>query len=219
MNVAHGFQKIPQYQRRRDEFENAVNEQEPGQQYQDSRGIQQREQNPVLTQPVFPLRKFQTEVQEQWRQQCRCRLVQPEYSPIERVEFASEAVDKQDERSQTDKIKMNGQRRSISANQNKDSSQQVVKSDDFKEETLTFQPRRNSGNIQRLLNNTVGAANRVNGLRLSDIIKNPSDVAIALYFGTIDLKQDIASLNSGKLCGPVAYDYLSLYSSRIGLNP
>jgi hypothetical protein len=69
------------------------------------------------------------------------------------------------------------------------------------------------------LNNTVGAAYRVNGLRLPEIIKNPSDVAIALDFDTIDFQQNIASLNSAKFRGPVAYDYLSLYSALIGLDP
>jgi hypothetical protein len=69
------------------------------------------------------------------------------------------------------------------------------------------------------LNNTVGPAYRVNGRRLSDIIKNSSDIAIALNFLTIDFQQDIASLNPGKLCGPVAYDNLSLYSSLVGLDP
>jgi len=136
MNVAHSFQKISQDQGRRDEFENAVNEQKPGQEYQDSRGIQKRKQDPVLMQPVFPPRKFQAEVQKQRRQQRRCGLVQPEYGPIEGVQFPSEAVDKQDERSQTDEIKMNGQGSSKSANQNKDSGEQVEESDDFKEETL-----------------------------------------------------------------------------------
>jgi len=60
--------------------------------------------------------EFQTEVQKQWRQQCSCCLIQPEYCPIEGVEFASEAVDKKNERSQTDKIKVNGQWRMKSAN-------------------------------------------------------------------------------------------------------
>jgi hypothetical protein len=69
------------------------------------------------------------------------------------------------------------------------------------------------------LNNTVCPAYRVNGRRLSDIIKNPSDIAIAFNFDTIDFQQDIASLNPCKLCGSIACDYLSLYSSLVGLDP
>jgi len=114
---------------------------------------------------------------------------------------------------------MNGERRSISANQNKDSGQQVEEPDDLKEETLPFQSRRDSGNIQRLLNNIVGAADCVNGLRLSEFIENPRDITIALNFDPIDLQQDIASLNPGKLCGSITYDNLRLYRSRIGLDP
>ena len=126
-------------------------------------------------------------MKKQWWQQCRCGLIQPEYGPIEGVEFSSEAVDKQDERSQTDEIKMNGQGSSKSANQNKDSGQQIEEPDDFKEETLSFQPGLSSGNIQRLLNDAIGAANRVNGRRLPDIIKDPGDIAIAFDFFTVDL--------------------------------
>ena len=114
---------------------------------------------------------------------------------------------------------MNGQRRSKSANQNKDSSEQIEKPYDFKEETLSLQSRRSSGDVQRLLKDTVGAANRVNGLSLSDTIENPSDIAITLNFVTIDFQQDVASLNSGKFCGSVACNLLSLYRTLSGLDP
>ena len=69
------------------------------------------------------------------------------------------------------------------------------------------------------MNNIVGAADCVNGLRLSDGIKNPRDIAIALDFDTIDFQQDIARLNPGQLCGSVTYDDLRLDSTRIGFDP
>jgi hypothetical protein len=53
------------------------------------------------------------------------------------------------------------------------------------------------------LKGIVGPADCVNGLRLTDVIKNPSDIAIGLYFEPIDFQQNIASLNPGKLCGPI----------------
>jgi hypothetical protein len=58
MDIIHSFQKVSQYQRRRNEFENAVNEQKPGQKYQDSRGIKQREQNPVFDEASFSAREI-----------------------------------------------------------------------------------------------------------------------------------------------------------------
>ena len=114
---------------------------------------------------------------------------------------------------------MNGQRRSESANQNKDSGQKVEEPDDFKVETLPLQPRRSSGDFQCLLNDIVGTANCINGLRLSDIIENLSDIAVALDFDAIDFQQDIAGLNAGKFRGSVTYNQLGLYDSLIGLDP
>ena len=92
---------------------------------------------------------------------------------------------------------MYGEGCSKSANQNKDSSQQIEKSDDFEKKTLPLQSRRSSGNIQRLLNNSVGAAERVNGLRRAKLIENPGDIAITFDAETIDFQKDIACLNSG----------------------
>ena len=69
------------------------------------------------------------------------------------------------------------------------------------------------------MNCIVGPANRVNGLRLTDVIKYSSDIAIGVYFEAIDFQQDVASLNSGKFCRPVRRNSLSLYRSLIGLNP
>jgi hypothetical protein len=158
-------------------------------------------------------------MQKQRWQQRRCCLVQPEYRPIEGVQFASKAVDKQDERSQTDKIEMNGQRRSESANENKDSRQQIEEPDDFKEETLPFDSKWSSANFQRFVKYVVGTADCVNGFRLSDIIKNPSNIAIGLNFVVIDFQEDVAGLNSGKLCRSVTYYLLSLYRALIGLDP
>jgi hypothetical protein len=149
-------------------------------------------------------------VQKQWRQQCRCGLVQPEYGPIEGVEFTSEAVDKQDERSQTDKIKMYGQGRSKPANQNKDSGQQVEEPDHFKEEALPFHPRRSSGDIHCLLEDIVGPADCISGLRLADFIEDLSDFTIALDFAAIYCQQDIPWLNTGVLRGPIPCYLLSL---------
>jgi len=114
---------------------------------------------------------------------------------------------------------MNGQGRSKSANQNKDTGKQVEESDDFKKEPLPLQPWRSSTNIQRLLNDIVGAADCVDGVTLSEIIKGLSDVAVTFDFDTIDFQENIACLNPGKLCGAVANNYLSLYCSLTGLNP
>jgi len=114
---------------------------------------------------------------------------------------------------------MDGQGRSISANQNEDSGQQVEEPDDFKEKTLPFQSRRSSGNIQRLLQNVIGSADRVNRLRLFDFVKNPSDVQIRLYFLAIDFQKDVAGLNTGKFSGSVSKYQLRLYRSLIGLDP
>jgi hypothetical protein len=69
------------------------------------------------------------------------------------------------------------------------------------------------------LNDIVGPADRVNGLRLTDIVKNSGDIAITINFESVDLQQDIAGLNSGKFCGPVAGNRLSLNCSLVSLDP
>jgi len=72
------------------------------------------------------------------------------------------------------------------------------------------------------LNDIVGSANRVRGLRLADIIEiieNPGNIAIAPNFPSIDLQQDIAWLDASMFCGSVPRNQLSLYYSLIGLDP
>src|SRR3954465_2779679 len=98
---------------------------------------------------------------------------------------------------------MNGQGRSKSPNQDKDSGQQVEESDDFKKETLPLQSCGSPSNFQSLLKDIVGPADCVDGLTLSEMVENLGDIAVTFNFDTIDFQENIACLNTGKLCWPV----------------
>src|SRR5580692_2374610 len=141
-------------------------------------------------------------MQKQWRQQQTRAEVEPEDSPVKRVELAREVERVKNERCEADKIEMQRMGRPGSFQQNKDADQKINEPDDFEillmAQVLLWRWRR----YERHGNFFFVSDNRVGGSRPSaQLVQNLGDVPITsdrnrVAISRRDRLQNIARLDT-----------------------
>jgi len=167
-----------------------------------------------------PFGELQTKMEKEGRKENDCRRVQPEDSPVQRIQFAGIAVREEYKRNEADIIEVRYGRLAKALNQHERSDGKEINAKDLQIQTSSNQGL--SGWVDRYRRrfkpHSVTFHRIACGGVDTNAVKGPRDVAVTLDFLVIDPAEKVSLLNTGPLACTILDNNLSL-NSLVCLDP